>query len=115
MLFPFDQEVLEEREEFDSNIDACLIQFRSILVEVSVKYRDHLKLALLWASSEVFPRCTFSEIRRIIFGLFPKLLPQFLNTFDVSVRAYEDEIATDGIALDLFVKVIETISKYNRL
>ena len=107
-LFPFDQEVLEEREEFDSNIDACLIQFRSILVEVSVKYRDHLKLALLWASSEVFPRCTFSEIRRIIFGLFPKLLPQFLNTFDVSVRAYEDEIATDGIALDLFVKVIET-------
>ena len=46
--------------------------------EVGVKYRDHLKLALLWASSEVFPRCTFPEIRRIIFDLFPRLFLSIL-------------------------------------
>ena len=77
----------------------------------SVKYRDHLKLALLWASSEVFPRCTFSEIRRIIFGLFPKLLLSILAVTLYNSKCKSvctDEIATDGIALDLFVKVIET-------
>ena len=108
LIFPFDEEVMEEEGEINSSLDACLVKFRSILVEVGVKYRDHLKLALLWASSEVFPRCTFSEIRRIIFDLFPRLFSQFLFMFDENVRTDKDAIETDGIVLDLFVKVIQT-------
>jgi hypothetical protein len=109
VLFPFGEEVMEGEEEIVSNIDVSLVQFRSILEEVAVKYRDHLKVALLWASSEVFPRCTFSEIQRIVFGLFPKLLSQFaVMLYDRNARTCEDEMETDGITLDLFVKVIKT-------
>ena len=109
VLFPFGEEVTEGEEEIVSNIDVSLVEFRSILEEVAVKYRDHLKVALLWASSEVFPRCTFSEIQRIVFGLFPKLLSQFaVMLYDRNARTCEDEMETDGITLDLFVKVIKT-------
>jgi len=109
VLFPFGEEVTEGEEEIVSNIDVSLVEFRSILEEVAVKYRDHLKVALLWASSEVFPRCTFSEIQRIVFGLFPKLLFQFaVMLYDGNARTCEDEMETDGITLDLFVKVIKT-------
>ena len=109
MLFPFEEEVTEGEEEIVSNIDVSLVEFRSIIEEVAVKYRDHLKVALLWASSEVFPRCTFSEVQRIVFGLFPKLLSQFaVMLYDRNARTCEDEMETDGITLDLFVKVIKT-------
>ena len=109
VLFPFGEEVTEGEEEIVSNIDVSLVEFRSILEEVAVKYRDHLKVALLWASSEVFPRCTFSEVQRIVFGLFPKLLFQFaVMLYDGNARTCEDEMETDGITLDLFVKVIKT-------
>ena len=53
--------------------------------------------------AEVFPRCTFPEIRRIIFDLFPRLFSQFLFMFDENVRTDKDAIETDGIVLDLFV------------
>ena len=109
MLFPFEEEVTEGEEEIVSNIDVSLVEFRSIIEEVAVKYRDHLKVALLWASSEVFPRCTFSEVQRIVFGLFPKLLSQFaVMLYNRNGRTCTDEMETDGITLDLFVKVIKT-------
>jgi len=37
---------MEEEGEINSSLDACLLKYRSILVAVGVKYRDHLKLAL---------------------------------------------------------------------
>jgi len=109
VLFPFEEEVTEGEEEIVSNIDVSLVEFRSIIEEVAGKYRDHLNVALLWASSEVFPRCTFSEVQRIVFGLFPKLLSQFaVMSYNRNARTCKDEMETDGITLDLFVKVIKT-------
>jgi len=90
----------EEQVHDDMNMHNWMIQFGNILRRNS-KGRKRLRLALLCASYEVFPRCTFTEIRRIIFSLFPKLIQLVMK-----IPANEEKSDLDGITFDLFVKVI---------